>query len=139
MTKLNYEYSNNLRISIVSGENNFNKTLTSRDIIKSLITDYGEKWKDTSKKISVLTQNRTAPCDARTFILNGGFALEERDIIFFYNYNNIDIGHFRKDLGAQKDKTFNVDSLKIYFLFPVKCDVQIPFMYNFAVSFHFSP
>lgn len=134
MTKLNYEYSNNLRISIVSGENNFNKTLTSRDIIKSLITDYGEKWKDTSKKISVLTQNRTAPCDARTFMLNEGFALEENDIIFFYNYNNIDIGHFRKDLGAQKYKTFNVDNLKIYSLFPVKCDVQIPFMYNFALS-----
>lgn len=134
MTKLNYESSNNLRISIVSGENHFNKTLTLRDIIKSLITDFGEKWKDTSKKISVLTQNRTAPCDARTFMLNEGFSLNENDVIFFYNYNNVDISQFRKNLGVQKYKPFNIDNLKIYSLFPVKCDINIPFMYNFALS-----
>lgn len=134
MTKINYEYGEKVKLCVVTGENLFYKTLNLRDIIKCLVTNAGEKWKDTSKKIGVLTQAKTLPNNARTFILNDNLTLDENDIIFFFNYNSIDINQFKKELGNQKYKKLDVSTLKFYSLFPIKCDTPVPFMYNYAVS-----
>ena len=134
ITKLNYEYGDIVKIGLVTGESHFNTYLKMRDIVKTLVTEVGEKWKDMSKKISVLTETRTAPLNARTFGMNEGFRLEENDTILFFNYSTIDVNKFRNEIGIQKYKKIDVNTIKFYSLFPSKCDPAIPYIYNFAVS-----
>ncbi len=135
INSLNYEIGNNVRVGMVSGENNIKNTLAIKDLIKLLVAETGEKWKDVGKKINVLYDGRTAPIDARTFSLNEGFGLSDNDSILFFNYNNIDVTPYTRELIAQKYKQINLSTIKFYSLFPVKCDnVKIPFVYDYGVS-----
>ena len=133
-TALNYLLGNKIKIGIVTGENNLNNVLATKDIVKSWITEFGEKWRDLSKKVDVLVQNKTAPCDTRPFAVNADYKIEENDQVLIFNYTNIDIGVLYKELQIQKFRPLNLDNIFMYSLFPVKCEKQIPFMYNFAVS-----
>ena len=86
---------------------------------------------DFIKKSITITAKET-PNTARTFAANYGYRLEENDQILFFNYSNISIDLFRNELFAQKFRKFDMNTLGFYSLFPVKCSVQIPFMYNYA-------
>ncbi len=132
---ISYEMGPNVRIGFVTGENNLSNLLQTKDLVKSYITEFGEKWKDLEKKVEVLIQNKTAPCDTRTFLVDGAIKIEDNDQIIFYNYNSIDVSIFKQELLAQKYRPINFETVRFYSLFPVKCgNEQIPFMYNFAVS-----
>jgi len=134
LNKINYENADRVKLCVVTGENLFNKSMNLKDIVRSLLTGSGEKWKDTSKKISVLNNSKTLPINARTFVVNENLTIEEKDIIFFFNYNNIDINQLKKEIEIQKYKKIDITKLHFCSLFSVKCDIQIPFMYNYAVS-----
>ena len=43
---LNYELGNNVKVGIVTGEKNIEDLLPFKDVMKSFLTEYGEKWKD---------------------------------------------------------------------------------------------
>ncbi len=131
---LSYEMGNNVKIGVITGENNLNNTLALKEIIKCMMTEFGEKWRDLNKKVEVLMQTRTTPCNTRTFSVNADYKLQDNDQIFLFNYSNVDITNFKKELPLQKFRSINYDSLSYYSLFPAKCDKQIPFMYNFAVA-----
>ncbi|UKI57196.1 MAG: hypothetical protein L6V81_07405 [Clostridium sp.] len=108
---------------MVTGENNLNNILIFRDMIKTYVTEAGEKWKDLTKKVDVLKQTKTIPNHARTFAVNTGFAINPGDQVLFFNYSNVDVNKFMDELVNQK----NIDKLiqlKIdyYSLFPVKCN-----------------
>lgn len=134
LTLLNYELGNKVKIGIVTGENNLDSVLIFRDMIKTYVTEAGEKWKDLTKKVDVLRQTKTIPNHTRTFSVNTGFAINEGDQILFFNYSNIDINKYINEISNQKYRTIDVNKIDIYSLFPVKCDRKIPFMYNYAVS-----
>lgn len=134
LTLLNYELGNTIKVGMVTGENYITNILCFRDMIKTFVTEAGEKWKDLTKKVEVLTQTKTIPNHTRTFSVNNGFAINEGDQILFFNYNNIDINLFMTELGSQKYRTIDTTKLSYYSLFPVKCNVQVPFMYNYAIS-----
>ncbi len=134
LTLLNYELGNTIKVGMVTGENYITNILCFRDMIKTFVTESGEKWKDLTKKVEVLTQTKTIPNHTRTFSVNNGFAINEGDQILFFNYNNVDVNLFITELGKQKYRTIDTTKLSFYSLFPVKCDVKIPFMYNYAIS-----
>ena len=134
LANLSYEMGNNVKLGVVTGENNFQDTLALKEIVKCLMTEFGEKWRDLKKKVEVLLQNRTIPCETRTFSVNADYKLQDNDQIFLFNYSNVDITRLKQELPLQKFRSINYDSLSYYSLFPAKCDKQIPFMYNFAVS-----
>ena len=132
LNTLNYELGNNLKVGIVSGSNN---QLFYKDFMKLFVADSGEKWKDVSKKVEVLYETKTKPEDVRTFALNSGTTLNDNDSILFFNYSNIDVTPFTKELIEQKYRKLNLGTIRFYSLFPIKCDnVNIPSMYNYAVS-----
>lgn len=134
ITLFTYEMGTNIKVGIVTGETNMNNLLSVKDIVKSYITEMGEKWKDFVKKINVFIQSKETPNAARTFAANYGYRLEENDQILFFNYSNISIDLFRNELFAQKYRKFDMSTLGFYSLFPVRCSVQIPFMYNYALA-----
>ena len=70
LNTLNYDVGPNVKIGIVTGENNFYNLLNARDLVKNYMTEFGEKWRDLSKKVAVLEQTRTIPRDTRTFSVN---------------------------------------------------------------------
>ena len=134
LTKVNYEFENS-KIGIVSGVTRMDTLLHVRDLQKSLITEYGENWKDFSKKIDVLVQTRTIPQNTRTFTVSSGYKMANNDQVLFFNYTNSDVTNFVKELGNQKYvPSLDVSTIKYYSLFPTKSDPQIPFAFNFAVS-----
>ncbi len=138
LTRINYEFESS-KIGIVSGCSKMETLLPIRDIQKTLITEYGENWKDLNKKIEVLNQTRTIPMNARTFCVTNGFKLANNDQILFFNYNNIDVTNFTSELEKQKySPSLDIKTIRYYSLFPTKSNPQIPFIYNFAVSSTYS-
>ena len=131
---LNYELGEKIKLGVITGEDNLSQVLTTRDLVKCFITEYGEKWKDLSRKVGVFIQTKTPPCKARTFSVNAGYMLQDNDQILVFNYNNVDLSLFMKELNAQKYRQVNLDSIKFYSLFPIRSDKQVPFMYNYAVA-----
>lgn len=134
LNSLNYDAGSNVKIGVVTGENNFYSLLPAKDLVKNFITEFGEKWKDLNKKVDVLVQTQTVPCDTRTFSVNPTYRFEDNDQVLVFNYNNIDLSIFRKELYEQKYRQVNMDSVKFYSLFPLKAETQLPFIYNYAVS-----
>lgn len=134
ITLFTYEMGSNVKVGIVTGENNMNSLLPVKDVVKSFVTEMGEKWKDFSKKLNVFIQTKETPNTARTFAANYGYRLEENDQLLFFNYSNISIDLFKNELAAQRFRNFDMSTLGFYSLFPVKCAVQIPFMYNYALA-----
>jgi hypothetical protein len=134
LTKVNYEFEN-VKIGIIAGSTRMDTLLQIRDIQKSLVTEYGENWKDMSKKVDVLFQTRTVPFNTRTFTVSNGFRLSNNDQILFFNYINTDVTYFINELGNQKYvQSLDASTIKYYSLFPIKSAIQIPFAYNYAVS-----
>ena len=131
---LNYDLGEKIKLGVITGEDNMTDILPARDIIKCFITEYGEKWKDLSRKVGVFIQTKTPPHKARTFSVNPGYKFEDNDQVLIFNYNNIDWSLFMKELRQQKYRPLNLDSIKFYSMFPVRNDVQIPFMYNYAIA-----
>jgi bisphosphoglycerate-independent phosphoglycerate mutase (AlkP superfamily) len=132
LSTLNYELGNSVKIGIVGGADN---NLLYKDFNKMLIVESGEKWKDISKKVNTLYDTRTVPSQTRVFALNDGFALNDNDSILFFNYSNIDVTPYTKELIDQRFRQINLSTIRFYSLFPVKCDnVNIPHLYDYAVS-----
>ena len=138
INSLNYESGQKVKIGIVTGEANFHNMLSTKDLIKNYMTEFGEKWKDLSKKIEVLVQTKTVPFNTRTFSVNPTYRLENNDQILIFNYNNVDLTLFRQELFIQKYREVDLNSIKFYSLFPVKAEVQLPFMYNYAVASNYT-
>ncbi len=135
LSAISYELGNSVKLGVVTGEANLTDSVAYQDIVKELLTEYGEKWKDVVKKVQVLIKEKTPPCKTRTFAGGYGFRLENNDQILFFNYSTVDLNTFNTRIRSQKFRSINYDSLQYYSLFPVKCDgVQVPFMYNYAVS-----
>ena len=133
-TSLSYDLGMNIKIGTVFGENALNNATQIKDLVKLLITEFGEKWKDMNKKSEVLIQTKTEPNNVRPFGVNADFKFQENDQVLLFNYSNEDFSLFRKELYAQRFRPMNLDNVPFYSLFPVKAEKQIPFMYNFAVA-----
>ena len=138
LNSLNYDMGSSVKIGFVTGESNIYNLLNARDLVKNYVTEFGEKWKDLPKKISVLEQTRTIPRDTRTFSVNPTYRLENNDQVLVFNFNNVDLTMFRSELYQQKYRQLDLNSIKFYSLFPIKAEVQIPFLYNYAVSANYT-
>ena len=138
LNTLNYDGGANVKIGVITGEKNLHDILGCKDLVKTFVTEFGEKWKDLSKKVEVLIQTRTVPKETRTFSVSPTFRFEENDQVLVYNYSNVDLTKFRKELYEQKFRQLNMDTISYYSLFPIKAEKPIPFMYNFAVSANYT-
>src|SRR5574344_2774728 len=101
LTRINYEFENS-KIRIVCGSTRLETLLHIRDFQKTLVTEFGENWKDLGQKIGVLVQTRTFPINTRTFAVTNGFKLANNDQILFFNHTNLDVTNFIDELGKQK-------------------------------------
>ena len=138
LNTLNYDVGANVKIGVITGEDNLNDLVNCKDLAKCFITEFGEKWKDLSKKIEVQIQTRTIPRQTRTFSVTPTYRFEENDQVLVFNYSNIDITKFRNELYEQKFRQLNFDTIPFYSLFPIKAEKPLPFMYNFAVSANYT-
>ena len=139
LNTISYELGNNIKIGIVTGENNLTNPLPLKELVKAYITEYGEKWKDISKRLNVYYETKTPPCDARTFEVNIGYRPEQNDQLLFFNFSNVDITPFINELLNQKYVKFSLDDVMLYSLFPIKCEQKkIPFMYNYGVASNYA-
>ena len=133
-TTLNYELGVNVKVGLVTGEDNLSDTLQFKDVMKTFITEYGEKYKDIGKKVETQTQMKIPPSKTRTFAVSYGFGITDGDKVMFFNYSNVDVNRFKKELAEQKFRKFDASTIQYFSLFPVKCDEQVPFMYNYAIA-----
>lgn len=138
LNSISYDVGGNVKLGVVTGENNFYNLLACKDLVKNFVTEFGEKWKDLPKKIEVQIQTRTTPNNTRTFSVNPTYKFENNDQILIFNYNNIDLKLFRQELLIQKYRQIDLNTIKFYSLFPVRADIQFPFMYNYAVSANYT-
>ncbi len=138
LNTLNYEGGSNVKIGVVTGENNLFDLLNCKDLAKNFITEFGEKWKDLSKKVEVQIQTRTLPKETRTFSVTPTYRFEENDQVLIFNYSNVDLTKFRNELYIQKYRQVDMDKVPFYSLFPIKAEKPIYFMYNFAVSANYT-
>lgn len=129
----NYELGPKVKIGVVTGEDNLNGPGV-KDFMKTFITEYGEKWKDLNKKIEVQLETRTIPSQVRTFAVSYGYGINDGDKILFFNYNNVNVNPVKKEIQEQKFRKLDSSTIEYYSLFPVKCEEQVPFMYNFAIA-----
>ncbi len=134
LTTLNYELGVNVKLGFITGEENINSMLPLKEVIKTLVTEYGEKYKDLNKKVEVQTQTKIPPCKTRTFAVSYGYGIQDNDIVMFFNYSNVDVNNFRKELREQKYRKFDEGTIQYFSLFPVKSETKIPFVYNYAVA-----
>lgn len=134
LNKLNYEFGQQVKLGIVTGEDNFYDILLNKELVKSFYTEASEKWKEISKRIEVYVQTKVPPYKARAFAVNYGYRVEEKDQILFFNFSNVDISMFRKEMMEQKYRQFDFSTLGFYSLFPIKSEIQIPFIYNYALA-----
>lgn len=132
LNTLNYEYGNSVKLGIICGKNS---DPFSKEFVKMIIFEAGEKWSDIGKKIDVLNSTKTKPIDVRAFSLNSGYHLNDNDSILYFNYSNIDVTPFTTELINTKNLTFNLGTIKFYSLFPtISKNVNIPYLHNFGVS-----
>lgn len=129
-----YEMGTTVKVGMVVGEEHMNNLASAREIAKSLLTEAGEKWKDFSKKLQVFVSTKEVPFKARAFAVNYGYRLEENDQLLFFNYSSVSIDVLKKEIEIQRYRKMDVNSFGYYSLFPIKCEKQVPFMYNFALA-----
>ena len=135
ITLFTYEMGSNVKVGIVSGEANFNDLSSVREIVKSFLTETGEKWKDYQKKLDVFMSTKMIPFKARPFAANYGYRLEDNDQILFFNYSNVSIEMFKTEIETQRYRKMDFATIGYYSLFPIKCgELKIPFMYNYALA-----
>ncbi len=135
ITFLTYEMGNNIKVGIVSGESSFNDLASVREIVKSFLTETGEKWKDYQKKLDVFISTKMVPFKARPFAANYGYRLEDNDQILFFNYSNVSVEMFKTEMETQRYRKIDMSTIGFYSLFPIKCgELKIPFMYNYALA-----
>ena len=133
-TTLNYELGVNVKIGIITGEENLGNVLAFKEVIKTLVTEYGEKYKEIGKKIESQVQSKIPPSKTRTFALSYGFGFDDYDKVLFFNYSNVDVSNYKKELELQRFRKLDTTTIQYFSLFPVKSEQQIPFMYNYAVA-----
>ena len=135
INSLNYEYGILIKVGIICGEEYLKNTNASKDFIKMLVVESGEKWKEINKKLDVLVDSKTRPIDARVFAFDNGFELNNSDSLFFFNYTNVDITMFTKELISQKYKELDLSTIKFYSLFGVSCEnLNVPHLFEYGVS-----
>ena len=134
LVTLGYELGPNVRIGFITGEENLTDYNGMKEITKTFVTEYGEKYKELNKKIATQVQMKIPPSKTRTFACNYGFGIQDNDKIMFFNYSNVDVNKIRQELREQKYRQFSESTIEYFSLFPVKCETQIPFIYNYAVA-----
>lgn len=135
ITFFTYEMGTNVKVAIITGESSFNDLISVREIVKSFLTETGEKWKDYQKKLDVFMSTKMVPFKARPFAANYGYRLEDNDQILFFNYSNVSIEMFKNEIETQRYRKIDVSTIGYYSLFPIKCgELKIPFMYNYALA-----
>ncbi len=135
ITLFTYEMGNNVKVGIVAGESSMSDLASVREIVKSFLTETGEKWKDFKKKLDVFISTKMVPYNARPFAANYGYRLEENDQILFFNYSNVSFELLKKEIESQRYRKIDLTTIGYYSLFPIKCgDLKVPFMYNYALA-----
>lgn len=133
-SSFSYELGNKVKLGIVSGNNKNKEGMPLKEFIKLFVTETGEKWKDLEKKVKVLIQTKTKPEDARPFAVNTGYMLSNNDQILLFNYSNVDLTSFKRELSLQRYREIDLNTIKYYSLFPITTTEQVPYMYTYAVS-----
>ena len=70
LVTLGYELGPNVRIGFITGEDNLTDYNGMKEITKTFVTEYGEKYKELNKKIATQVQMKIPPSKTRTFACN---------------------------------------------------------------------
>ncbi len=96
----------NAKIATITGE----RLINDDSFLKLILKENGERWPDYKRKINFATQQNIIPRELTPFYMNSGYKIEEKDVILFLNYEDIDVFKFLS----------NMKNLKLYTLFPMK-------------------
>ena len=87
INKLAFEMNDYSKLGFIVGKNKVN----GDDVLRTIYKEFGEHWNESTKKFEVFIKDVVNPDDANVFYINNGFSLNKEDIIFFANFEDINI------------------------------------------------
>ena len=136
LSKLNVELGEMATIGMIMGLSNIlnsNPQTEMNFLLRTMISEIGEKWASFKQKLDFSYGTKSAPSTVKPFVVNTGFGLSSDDLMMIWNYDNIDISNFINSV-----KTINYgdkpNTITFFSLFPVNYKDQIPFILNFEVA-----
>lgn len=133
---INMDLAGYAEIGFILGLDSISNIAKQVDInffFKMFISKVGEKWQSFTQKFDVLYAMKTLPRETKPFIVNSNFSLDINDTFFIYNYDNIDLTNFINTL-ANINYGSTKNNYSYYSLFSVKCNIEIPHMYESQAS-----
>ena len=133
---INMDLKEYAEIGFIMGLDSISNNANQVDLnffFKMFISKVGEKWQSFTQKFDVLYAMKTLPRETKPFIVNSNFSLDINDTFFIFNYDNIDLTNFINTLSTISYGE-NKNNYSYYSLFPVKCNILIPNMYESTIS-----
>ncbi len=112
ISKISYDITD-CKIGIVVGVNSLN-AMNLVGLMNMFQNEVGEKWRETTKKISSLVSMKILPKNVKEFYMNEGFKFDVNDSIFFFNYEFADVTNFVNNIAklTNHDNYFSMFPLK---------------------------
>lgn len=140
LTKMTYEFTDNIQMSLVVGKNILGLSKNDVkliDFIRILTKGFCESWNEVERKLEIYYQNQEAPINAKPFSIRGDFKINNNDTILFFNYDNVNCSDFIKELEQTRlfsQKGEKTNYINIYSLFPIVAEKPIISLYEYPTS-----
>ena len=136
LSKMNMELSPYAKIGMVLGLANILNSAPMPELnffLRNMISELGEKWQSFKQKLDVNYGMKQAPILSKNFVVNSGFSIGNKDIVMFWNYDNVDLTNFINGIKSINYKDVP-NEIKFYSLFPITYKEKIPYILNFEVA-----
>ena len=136
LSKINIELGEYATVGMAMGLANLLNSNPQTEInylIKTMISEIGEKWASFKQKLDFSYGTKSSPLSVKPFVVNSGFSISHDDLMMIWNYDNLDISNFMNNIKTINygDKTNNIS---FFSLFPVTYKEPIPHVLDFEVA-----
>ena len=128
---IKYHLNTRITVGFIIGKEWFNDNMTNEelDIAKKLFFYCSaERWSDTEKKFQALKEMNIRPCVAPGFCATNSCAIQDNDVILFFNTRRTSYDKFIKAIYSNAESVFKTSeySLPIYSLIQLDSTYNIP-------------
>ncbi len=136
LSKINIELGELASIGMIMGLSNIlnsNPQIEMNFLIRTMISEVGERWSSFKQKLDFSYGTKSAPISVKPFVVNSGFGIGENDLMMVWNYDNLDISNFINSIRSINygDKP---NTITFFSLFPITYKESIPYILNFEVA-----
>lgn len=137
LSKINIELEGMATMGMVMGLANIlnsNPTVELNFLLRTMISEVGERWASFKQKLEVSYGTKSAPLSVKPFVVNTGFSVSNNDLFMIWNYDNVDLTNFIdgvKHIDYGKDVTNNI---AFFSLFPITYREKLHNILNYEVA-----